>query len=634
MNPRKEFLLIILWENLTCEYSTCRLIELFSLQSFLVAGLIELFSLQSFLVAGLIVLFSLQSFLVAGQEAQVQGRNLFSGHGLKQTWSLYPFIIYTSVRFPLLEFFFQGTEAVASSMNAAHSTDLLDRINMCKTDPKSSVASNCVCSTLINRGNFPPGFIFGAASSAYQFEGAFDENGKGASMWDNFTHEHPDKILDHSNGDVAVDSYHRYKEDVKIARDLGLNAYRISISWPRILPGGKIDEGVNQDGINYYNCLINELLANGIEPFVTLVHLDVPQALQDAYGGFLSSQIVADFLGYADLLFDLYGDRVKYWITTNEPWTLSAYGYAYGMFAPGRCSDWQGLHCTGGDSATEPYFVSHNQLLAHSAAVNLYRKKYQAWQEGKIGITLSSYWFEPYDETEENRKAKDRALDFMLGWFMEPLTRGDYPESMRSRVRGGRLPVFTPKERQMVKGSFDFIGLNYYGGIYAYNKPNSSSFSYATDAEIDITASRRNGKPIGRQGRNASRIYIYPKGLRQLLVHMKKEYDNPVIYITENGLDEAADDSMEVSEAIKDEMRKDYIRDHLCCLLEAIENVKGYFVWSLMDNFEWSAGFSVRFGLNYVDFKADLSRYPKHSALWFHNFLNTTTTTTKALSDQ
>ncbi|XP_011085612.2 beta-glucosidase 12-like isoform X2 [Sesamum indicum] len=489
----------------------------------------------------------------------------------------------------------------------------------------STAESKCDCHhTSINAGNFPGGFIFGAASSAYQCEGAFNVNAKGQSMWDNFTHMYPDKILDHSNGDTAVDSYHRYKEDVKIARYLGLDAYRFSISWPRILPGGTIKEGVNREGIDYYNNLINELLANGIEPFVTILHFDVPQALQDAYGGFLNAQIVDDFLDFSDLLFHQFGDRVKYWVTINEPWTFTVYGYAYGLFAPGRCSNWQGLNCTGGDSAIEPYLVAHNQLLAHSAVVNLYRNKYQAIQKGKIGISFASYWFEPHDETIENKKAKDRALDFMLGWFMEPLTRGTYPESMRVRVRG-RLPKFTREEINMMEGSFDFIGFNYYGAMYAFNKPNSSSFSYTTDSEIDITG-RRNGKPIGEQARNSSRIYIYPQGLRKILRHIEEKYNDPLIYITENGLDEATNDTSGISYAIKDDMRKDYIHDHICCLHEAMEkdgaNVKGYFVWSLMDNFEWASGFSVRFGLNYVDFKdKTLRRYPKQSALWFKNFL-------------
>ncbi|EPS66063.1 hypothetical protein M569_08715, partial [Genlisea aurea] len=199
--------------------------------------------------------------------------------------------------------------------------------------------SGCGCRECsIRRDDFPAGFMFGAASSAYQFEGAYDEKGKGQSMWDNYTHTYPDKILDHKNGDVAVNFYHYYKEDVKIARDLGLDAYRISVSWSRILPGGTVDGGVNKDGIDYYSDLVDEFLANGIVPFVTILHFDLPQALQDAYGGFLSPRIVDDFVGFADLLFRHLGDRVKHWITINEPWTVSMYGYSYGWYAPGRCS--------------------------------------------------------------------------------------------------------------------------------------------------------------------------------------------------------------------------------------------------------------------------------------------------------
>ncbi|XP_075505341.1 beta-glucosidase 12-like isoform X1 [Primulina tabacum] len=489
----------------------------------------------------------------------------------------------------------------------------------------SNPETDCECnSTSLNRGDFPLEFVFGAASSAYQCEGAYKENRKGLSMWDNFTHTYPDKILDYSNGDVATDSFHLYKEDVKIANDLRLNAYRFSISWPRILPGGTIEKGVNRDGIEYYSNLIDELLANGIEPFVTILHLDLPQALQDSYGGFLSPQIVADFQDFADLLFCEFGDRVKYWITINEPWTFSSHGYGYGSLAPGRCSDWQGSSCTGGDSSVEPYIVTHNQLLAHAAVVTLYRKKYQEFQKGKIGITVVSYWFESYDESQENKNAKDRALDFMLGWIMEPLTVGKYPNSMRARV-GSRLPEFSDENIDRLKGSFDFIGFNYYGAIYALNKPNSSSLSYLTDSEVEITG-ERNGKPIGAQTRKSSPIYIYPKGLPQILRHIREEYNDPLIYITENGIDEAANDSLDISEAIKDDPRKVYIRDHLCCLHQAIEkdgiDVKGYFVWSLMDNFEWASGFSVRFGLNYVDYKdKHLTRYPKHSAKWFKGFL-------------
>ncbi|KAI5390782.1 hypothetical protein KIW84_075896, partial [Lathyrus oleraceus] len=204
-----------------------------------------------------------------------------------------------------------------------------------------------------------------------------------------------EKIRDRSNGDVADDSYHKYKEDIELIKDLNMDAYRFSISWSRVLPKGKLSGGVNPEGIKYYNNLINELLAKGLQPYVTLFHWDVPQALEDEYGGFLWRPIVDDFRDYAELCFKEFGDRVKHWITINEPWSVSMNAYAFGKFAPGRCSDWLNLNCTGGDSGTEPYLTAHNQLLAHSAAANLYRIKYKSSQRGIIGITLVSHWYEP-----------------------------------------------------------------------------------------------------------------------------------------------------------------------------------------------------------------------------------------------
>ncbi|XP_027088264.1 beta-glucosidase 12 isoform X1 [Coffea arabica] len=489
----------------------------------------------------------------------------------------------------------------------------------------SSNDAKCQCDEAkINRGGFPENFLWGAGTSAYQVEGAYNEGGKGPSLWDNFTHAYPEKIVDQSNGDIAVNSYHYFEEDIKIAKDLGLDAYRFSISWSRILPRGNRNGGVNQEGIDYYNNIINDLLANGIQPFVTMFHFNMPQALEDAYGGFLSFRIVADFRDFADILFSKFGDRVKYWITLNEPWTFSNHGYAIGRFAPGRCSEWQQINCTGGNSGTEPYIVTHNQLLAHAAVVHLYRTKYQIWQKGKIGIALAAIWFEPYNSTDENLMATDRALDFMLGWFMQPLTSGQYPQSMRVRA-GNRLPNFSNTERDLLIQSFDFIGLNYYTSRYVLDKPNSSSMSYINDSEVDIVAERDN-KPIGEVSVIGSWLHIYPKGLRELLNYMKMKYNNPTIYITENGLNEARNDSMTILEAIKDDIRKDYIHDHLCCILQAIEQfevtVSGYFVWSLMDNFEWAFGYSIRFGIHFVDYNDELfTRYPKHSALWYKSIL-------------
>ncbi|KAJ8760062.1 hypothetical protein K2173_010918 [Erythroxylum novogranatense] len=479
-------------------------------------------------------------------------------------------------------------------------------------------------STSLNRYSFPDGFIFGTASSAYQYEGAAREDGKGPSIWDFFTHRYPGKISDRSNGDVTIDSYHRYKEDVGIMKEMGLDAYRFSISWSRILPNGKLSGGVNREGVTYYNNLINELLANGIQPFVTLFHWDLPLALEDEFGGFLSPYIVEHFRDYAETCFKEFGDRVKHWITLNEPWSYSVMGYATGSLAPGRCSAWQQLNCTGGDSATEPYLVAHNQLLAHASAVQLYKRKYQATQKGVIGITLVTNWFVPYSNAKHNRNAAKRAIDFMFGWFMEPLINGDYPHSMRSLV-GRRLPKFSEEQFKSVKGSFDFLGLNYYTANYAAYLPSSNiiNASYVTDSHANLTTAR-NGIPIGPQAAS-SWLSVYPRGIRDMLLYIKKTYPNtPVIYITENGIDEFNNSTLTLEQALEDNMRIDYYYHHLSYLQRAIQdgvNVKGFFAWSLLDNFEWDSGYTVRFGINFVDYKNGLKRYPKHSAKWFKRFL-------------
>ncbi|CAJ2679042.1 unnamed protein product [Trifolium pratense] len=473
----------------------------------------------------------------------------------------------------------------------------------------------------LSRKSFPRGFTFGAGSSAYQFEGAYKEDGKGPSIWDTFTHQQPEKIRDGSNADVTVDQYHRYKEDVAIMKNQNLDSYRFSISWPRILPKGKLSGGINQKGIDYYNNLINELLNKGIQPFVTLFHWDLPQVLEDEYGGFLSSRVINDFGDYADLCFKLFGDRVKVWVTLNEPWLFSNSGYALGTTAPGRCSP---PTCPSGNSGTEPYIVTHNQILAHAKAVQVYKTKYQAHQKGKIGITLVTNWFIPLgDNSIPDQKAAQRALDFQFGWFMEPLTTGDYPKSMRSIVQS-RLPKFSKSQSRQVNGSFDFLGLNYYSSSYINNSPpkGNAKPSYSLDPMTN-TSFEKNGKPLGPRAASFW-IYVYPKGLRDLLAYIKKKYNNPVIYITENGMNEFNDATLSLDEALLDVYRIDYYYRHLYYIRSAIQGgskIKGFFAWSFLDCNEWFAGFTVRFGLNFVDYKNGLKRYPKLSAKWYKNFL-------------
>ncbi|KAL1356265.1 hypothetical protein AAHE18_05G171800 [Arachis hypogaea] len=442
----------------------------------------------------------------------------------------------------------------------------------------AAIFNSDITNAYLNRSAFPHGFIFGAASSSYQVEGAADEGGREPSIWDTFTRKYPGKIYDGSNGDVAVDEYHHYKEDVEAMKDMNMDAYRFSISWSRILPKGRLSGGVNKEGINYYNNLINELLAKDIQPFVTIFHWDLPQALEDEYGGFLSPKIVNDFQDYAEVCFKEFGDRVKHWITFNEPWSYSNHGYAKGSYAPGRCSAWQNLSCTGGDSGTEPYIVTHHQLLAHAVAVNVYKTKYQASQKGLIGIALNCYWMVPLHDTELDKLAAQRALDFMLGWFMEPMTKGDYPSSMRSLV-GSRLPKFSSYQSWLLRGSFDFIGLNYYTSYYAADAPELSKAkpSFLTDSLIALTS-----------------------------------------------IDELNDPTLALEEALADKTRIDYYSIHLQYIQTAIKggvNVKGYFAWSLIDNFEWDHGYTVRFGIYFVDYENGLKRHPKKSAIWFKNLL-------------
>ncbi|KAI8545738.1 hypothetical protein RHMOL_Rhmol07G0061300 [Rhododendron molle] len=481
-----------------------------------------------------------------------------------------------------------------------------------------SVATNF--SSSFNRTSFPPGFVFGTASSAYQFEGAWKEGGKGPSIYDVFTHKYPDKFANRSNGDVALDFYHRYKEDVQLMKFMGMDGFRFSISWTRLLPNGKLSGGVNKEGVAFYNSLIDELIANGLKPFVTIFHWDLPQALEDEYLGFLSPRIVDDFADFAELCFKEFGDRVKHWITMNEPWTFIDNGYNTGALAPGRCSAWMNNDCTGGDSATEPYIVAHHMLLSHGATVKIYKEKYQASQKGQIGITLVTYWFLPYSNSKANVIAAQRALDFMYGWFIDPLVYGKYPEIMRQIV-GKRLPEFTPEQAKLVKGSYDFIGLNYYTGNYAANEPSSNSVnvSYSSDSMTNQTT-ERNGVPIGNPT-GVSIFYIFPKGLTDLLIYTKEKYNDPVIYITECGMGDYNNQTTKVG--VQDYLRIYFYRRHLGALLTAIKagvKVKGFFAWAFLDNFEWGSGYTLRFGLGYIDYHDNLKRYPKRSAFWFRKF--------------
>lgn len=428
------------------------------------------------------------------------------------------------------------------------------------------------------------------------------------------------KIKDQSNGQIAVDSYHRFKEDVQIMNDIGFDAYRFSISWSRLLPGGNLSSGINTRAIIYYDNLINELISKGLKPFVTLLHYDHPQSIEDAYGGFLSPKVVKDFTDYAEVCFKAFGDRVKYWITINGPSIFSQQGYTNGIYAPGRCSNWLQLNCTGGDSATEPYLVSHHQLLAHAAAVKVYRQKYQKTQNGQIGLVQAVDWTIPLSQSSADIDATFRARAFKLDWTMEPLNSGSYPLEMVHYL-GERLPKFSKEQSDMVKNSFDFIGINYYSTTYAADAecPRKNK-SYLTDLCAELTY-ERDGIPIGPRAASEW-IYIYPQGIEEVLLYFKRKFNNPVIYITENGYDNFNDEKVS---QLKDQERIDCHIQHISYVRSAIlngVNVRGYFAWSLLDNFEWSDGYTVRFGIIYVNYTDGLKRCPKDSAKWFKSFLH------------
>ncbi|CAI9089961.1 OLC1v1024619C1 [Oldenlandia corymbosa var. corymbosa] len=476
----------------------------------------------------------------------------------------------------------------------------------------------------LNRSSFPKGFVFGAATASYQVEGGWNVDGKGVSNWDYFTHKYPEKIANRSNGDVADDSYHRYKDDVKLLKDMNADSYRFSISWSRVVPTGKVSKGINRKGIQYYNNLINELLKNGLTPAVTLFHWELPQALEDEYKGFLSPKIIKDFHDFADVCFREFGDRVKIWITFNEPFTYSQFGYDSGLTSPGRCSPWVDKTCVGGDSATEPYIVTHYQLLAHADVVQLYRTKYQAKQKGKIGMTNVAIWMVPLTNSSYDARAARRALDFMYGWFVNPIVYGDYPTTMKAIV-GKRLPKFTPAQSKLLAGSYDFHGLNYYTALYASRPttpPNTAQVRYITDNHVDLSATR-NGVLIGEQA-GSDWLHIYPSGIQSLLEYVKQHYKDPEIYITENGVDEVNNPRLSLEQSLQDSFRIQFYYRHLQYVRNAIKNgvkVRGYYGWSLIDNFEWQNAYTVRFGINFVNYTT-LERFPKLSARWFRQFLH------------
>ncbi|KAI4386186.1 hypothetical protein MLD38_004141 [Melastoma candidum] len=471
-----------------------------------------------------------------------------------------------------------------------------------------------------SRHDFPGGFVFGAATSAYQVEGAANLDGRSPSIFDTYAKT---GITGGGTGDVSCDQYHKYKEDVQLMVDTSLDAYRFSISWSRLIPDGR--GPVNPKGLQYYNSLIDELISKGIQPHVTLHHFDLPQVLEDEYGGWTSRRVVKDFASYAEVCFKMFGDRVKYWTTINEANIFSWAGYDLGFLPPMRCSFRFVFNCTRGNSSTEPYLATHFMLLSHAAAVKIYKNKYQKTQMGQIGINLYGLAFLPYTDNSEDVAAMRRAYDFHLGWYLDPLNHGDYPTTMKKNV-GSRIPLFTAQESRLIKGSYDFIGLNFYTSMYTKDNPAMLEFEmkdFFTDSAVEMRPSQANitSTYLSRvNGSWPSHEYpVKPWSLQSLLEYIKENYGNPPLFIHENGQRTVRNSSLE------DTSRVEFLQGYIGAVLDSVRNgsnTKGYFTWSLLDVFEPVDGYSTAFGLYYVDLDdPELTRYPKLSARWFSNFL-------------
>mmetsp|Transcript_13895 Transcript_13895/g.30001 ORF Transcript_13895/g.30001 Transcript_13895/m.30001 type:complete len:514 (-) Transcript_13895:589-2130(-) len=475
----------------------------------------------------------------------------------------------------------------------------------------------------MTRLQFPDGFMWGTATASYQIEGAWASDGRGMSIWDAFSHT-PGKTFQGDTGDVADDHYHKYEEDVGLISSMAVRYYRLSLSWSRILPDGRYTgpQSVNQAGVDFYNRLIDCLLAAGITPVVTLYHWDLPLALQIEEDGWLGPSMPERFADYADVCFKLFGDRVRWWITLNEPWCSSVLGY-----------DTRGVHAPGRTVApeTEVYRAMRHLLLAHVKAVQVYNTKYKESQAGVIGITLNCDWFEAKPSAdaavlERNQLAAERALLFVLGAFADPLYRGDWPQEVKERV-GHRLPPFSEEERALFSAHPpQFFGLNHYSTQYAqepispektvpWPAPKESSKPLAgwwVDRGVEVSDNPKWLKTD--MGWN-----VVPSGIRHVLTWIQKRYNPPGgIIITENG---CAIKEPDVATAQADQQRVDFLRGYISQVHAAITagvDCRGYFVWSLMDNFEWSFGYSKRFGLHYVDYDSpERTRTPKRSALWY-----------------
>jgi beta-glucosidase len=433
--------------------------------------------------------------------------------------------------------------------------------------------------------SFPNEFVWGAATAAYQIEGATQADGRGESIWDRFSHT-PGKVANGDTGDTACEHYYRWREDLDVMSSLGLQGYRFSISWPRIQPDGR--GPANRKGIDFYRRLSEGLLERGIAPLATLYHWDLPQALQDE-GGWASREIVDRFEVYAELVFEGLGDVVQDWVTHNEPWVTSFLGYGYGTKAPG-IQDWR-----------EALTAAHHVLLSHGKAVAVFRGTHST---GRIGITLDLTHV--YGDAE----AAHRFDGNRNRWFLDPVLRGGYPVDMVGyyESRLGPLDFVQPGDLEEIASPIDFLGVNFY-----------------QPAVVRLDGDRG---PIGIQElppdgpTTAMGWRVAPGALTELLLRLKRDYGDVPLLITENGAS-FDDPPVDGTGVVEDVQRVEYLRDHIAAVESAVAagvDVRGYYVWSLLDNFEWEHGYSSRFGIVGVDFESQ-RRTPKRSALWYRDLI-------------
>jgi len=441
----------------------------------------------------------------------------------------------------------------------------------------------------------PPSFTWGVATSSYQIEGAAAEDGRTPSIWDTFCRV-PGAVADGDNGDVACDHYHRMPEDVALIKSLGVDAYRFSVAWPRVQPRGR--GPVNEAGLAFYDRLTDELLGTGIEPWVTLYHWDLPQELEDA-GGWPNRDTAYRFADYAMLVFDKLSDRVSNWTTLNEPWCSAWLGYCVGVHAPGR------------KDFPAAIAAMHHLLLGHGLATQ--RMRAAAPREMALGITLNLGTADPATDSPADRDAARRADGMGLRIYLDPLRKGEYPADMVEDLtaRGTAIPL-QDGDLDIIATPFDVLGVNFYFG---------QDFS-GTDEQGNTHDAE--GHPVVHSvplnlPRTAMNWPITPERFTQLLVRLHRDYPGLPVVVTENGA--AFDDAADATGFVADEDRTSYLAEHLAAVAAAREqgaDIRGYFAWSLMDNFEWAEGYAKRFGIVHVDYATQV-RTPKQSALWYRD---------------